>query len=119
MTQFVDPLVPQDFQPTERQFELAAELFSVLAAPMRLRIIRSVCRAEKNVSDLLNDVKTTQPNISQHLNILYKAGILGKRRSGTQIFYRIIDQRVTRLCRAVYAQMADADAGQAESAPMT
>jgi len=105
MNQSSDPAGLARMDLTDDQFETAAELFGVLAAPMRLRIIRSICGAEKNVSELLQDVKTTQPNISQHLNTLYKAGILGKRRSGTQIFYRIVDQRVTNLCRSVYSQM--------------
>jgi len=105
MNQSSDPASLARMDLTDDQFETAAELFGVLAAPMRLRIIRSICGAEKNVSELLQDVKTTQPNISQHLNTLYKAGILGKRRSGTQIFYRIVDQRVTNLCRSVYSQM--------------
>ena len=105
MNQSSDPAGLARMDLTDDQFETAAELFGVLAAPMRLRIIRSICGAEKNVSELLQDVKTTQPNISQHLNTLYKAGILGKRRSGTQIFYRIVDQRVTSLCRSVYSQM--------------
>ena len=105
MNQSSDPAGLARMDLTDDQFETAAELFGVLAAPMRLRIIRSICSAEKNVSELLVDVKTTQPNISQHLNTLYKAGILGKRRSGTQIFYRIVDQRVTNLCRSVYSQM--------------
>ena len=109
MTQASDQAGLATMDLTDDQFEMAAELFAVLAAPMRLRIIRSICSAEKNVSELLQDVKTTQPNISQHLNTLYKAGILGKRRSGTQIFYRIIDQRVTSLCRSVYAQMVVKD----------
>lgn len=108
MNQSGDPAGLAKMDLSDGQFEAAAELFGVLAAPMRLRIIRSICSAEKNVSELLQDVKTTQPNISQHLNTLYKAGILAKRRSGTQIFYRIVDQRVTNLCRSVYAQM-DAD----------
>ena len=105
MNQSSDPAGLARMDLTDDQFETAPELFGVLAAPMRLRIIRSICGAEKNVSELLQDVKTTQPNISQHLNTLYKAGILGKRRSGTQIFYRIVDQRVTNLCRSVYSQM--------------
>ncbi|PJC13279.1 MAG: transcriptional regulator [Comamonadaceae bacterium CG_4_9_14_0_8_um_filter_57_21] len=105
MNQSSDPAGLARMDLTDDQFETAAELFGVLAAPMRLRIIRSICGAEKNVSELLQDVKTTQPNISQHLNTLYKAGILGKRRSGTQIFYRIVDQRVISLCRSVYSQM--------------
>jgi ArsR family transcriptional regulator len=86
---------------TDQTFQMAAELFSVLSAPMRLRIIKSVCEKEKNVSEMLAEIDTTQPNMSQHLNTLYKAGILGKRREGVQIYYRVIDPRVTDLCHSV------------------
>jgi ArsR family transcriptional regulator len=44
--------------------------------------------------------------MSQHLNTLYQAGVLGKRREGVQIYYRIIDDRVASLCRAVCTQIA-------------
>jgi ArsR family transcriptional regulator len=92
---------------SERMYELAAELFAVLSAPLRLRIIKSVCDCEKNVSELLSEIDTTQPNMSQHLNTLYKAGILGKRREGVQIYYRVIDPRVTDLCHTVCSQIAN------------
>ena len=46
---------------------------------MRLKIIASLCNGEKNVSELLAEIDTTQPNMSQHLNTLYQAGVLGKR----------------------------------------
>jgi DNA-binding transcriptional ArsR family regulator len=87
-------------------FELAAELFRVMSAPMRLKIISSLCNREKNVSELLSEIDTTQPNMSQHLNTLYQASVLGKRRDGVQIYYRIIDERVANLCRAVCTQIA-------------
>jgi ArsR family transcriptional regulator len=44
--------------------------------------------------------------MSQHLNTLYQAGILGKRREGVQIFYRIIDQRIVSICEAVCHEIA-------------
>jgi ArsR family transcriptional regulator len=91
---------------SDEMFVLAAELFGVLSAPLRLRIIKSVCESEKNVSELLSEIDTTQPNMSQHLNTLYKAGILGKRREGVQIYYRVIDPRVTDLCHTVCSQVA-------------
>jgi ArsR family transcriptional regulator len=87
-------------------FELAAEVFRVMSAPMRLKIISALCNGEKNVGELLADIPTTQPNMSQHLNTLYKAGVLGRRREGVQIYYRIINQRVVSLCRAVCTQIA-------------
>jgi DNA-binding transcriptional ArsR family regulator len=91
---------------SDEVFELAAEIFRVMSAPMRLKIISCLCNGEKNVSQLLEEVATTQPNMSQHLNTLYQAGVIGKRREGVQIFYRIINDRVVTLCRAVCTQIA-------------
>lgn len=96
-----DPHLDQD-----RVFESAAELFSILATPVRLKIISAVCQEEKNVSQLLELIDTTQPNMSQHLGTLYRSGILAKRREGTQIYYRLQSERVATLCRAVCTQVA-------------
>ena len=91
---------------TDQTYESAADLFRVMSAPMRLKIINCLCDGEKNVSYLLTKVNTTQPNMSQHLNTLFNAGVLGKRRDGVQIYYRIINDRVVTLCRAVCTQIA-------------
>ncbi|WP_396430442.1 ArsR/SmtB family transcription factor [Limnohabitans sp.] len=91
---------------SEEVFEKAAEIFRVMSAPMRLRIISALCNGEKNVGELLAEINTTQPNMSQHLNTLYQAGVLGKRRDGVQIYYCIVNERVVSLCRAVCVQIA-------------
>ena len=91
---------------SDQVFETAAEVFRVMSAPMRLKIISSLCNGEKNVSQLLGEIVTTQPNMSQHLNTLYQNGVIAKRRDGVQIFYRIINDRVVTLCRAVCTQIA-------------
>lgn len=98
---------PADNQPiavSDEQIERAAEVFRVMSAPMRLRIISCLCGGEKNVGELLNDINTTQPNMSQHLNSLYTAGILDKRREGVQIYYRIVNNNIVNICRAVCHQ---------------
>jgi ArsR family transcriptional regulator len=97
----MDPRTNED-----RVFDSAAELFSVLATPVRLKIISAVCQQEKNVSELLAVIDTTQPNMSQHLATLYRSGVLAKRREGTQIYYRLQSERVALLCRAVCTQVA-------------
>ena len=91
---------------SDEVFQLAAELFRVMSAPMRPRIISSLCNGEKNVGELLRDIHTTQPNMSQHLHTLYRAGVLDRRRDGVQIYYRIVNNRVVSLCRAVCTQIA-------------
>lgn len=90
----------------DRVFELAAELFGVLATPMRLRILSALCDREKSVSELLTEIDTTQPNLSQHLNLLYRSGVLAKRKEGTQVIYRVQSERAVTICRTVCTQIA-------------
>jgi len=89
-----------------QDYEAAAELFGVLSTPIRLRIIGALCDGqEKNVTQLLQEIRVSQPNMSQQLNVLYRAGVVDRRRDGAQIYYRIADETVVRVCKAVCAQM--------------
>jgi ArsR family transcriptional regulator len=104
---------------SERIFASAAELFGVLSTPIRLRIISALCQGEKNVSQLLGEIDTTQPNMSQHLATLYRAGVIARRRDSTQIYYRVANEQAAAICRAVCTQIAfnlEEPAGQAEPA---
>ncbi|MFN8896746.1 MAG: ArsR/SmtB family transcription factor [Pseudomonadota bacterium] len=87
-------------------FETAADLFKLLSTPVRLRIISALCGHEKTVSQLLDEIDTTQPNMSQHLAALHRAGVLARRREATQIYYRIASEPAAALCRAVCTQIA-------------
>ena len=91
---------------SDEVFSSAAELFRLLSTPIRLKIISALCQTEKNVSQLLHEIDTTQPNMSQHLSTLYRAGVLARRRDATQIYYRIGDARAAGLCRAVCTEIA-------------
>ncbi len=95
-----------DTEDTDRVFASAAELFGLLATPIRLKIISALCGHEKNVSQLLAEIDTTQPNMSQHLATLYRAGVVTRRRDATQIYYRIGSEPAAALCRAVCTQIA-------------
>lgn len=87
-------------------FERAAALFSLLSTPIRLRVISALCDGEKNVSELLGAIDVSQPNMSQQLNMMYRAGVLAKRRDGAHIFYRVADETAMRVCRSVCTQIA-------------
>jgi ArsR family transcriptional regulator len=107
---------------SDQVFSSAAELFRLLATPIRLKIISALCNTEKNVSQLLAEIDTTQPNMSQHLSTLYRAGVLSRRRDATQIYYRIGNERAASLCRAVCTQIAleaDGDDEQPSSERLT
>lgn len=89
-----------------RVFTLAAELFAVLATPIRLQILSALCEQEKSVNALLLEIETTQPNLSQHLAVLFKTGVLAKRKEGTQVIYRVQSEKAVALCRSVCTQIA-------------
>lgn len=101
-----DERTPISTRPSDEVIESVAATFALLSTPVRLKIISALCEGEKNVSQLLEEIDTTQPNMSQHLSTLYRVGVLGKRRDGTQIYYRLESQRVAALCSTVCAQVA-------------
>ena len=89
----------------DRVYEIAAELFAMLAAPTRLRIVCALMSGERNVGQLVEQLAVSQPNISQHLNMLYRAGVLARRRTGSQIYYRVEHEQVRELCLALMSGM--------------
>ena len=98
--------VRSELDKPDHVFDKAAELFRVMSAPMRLKIISCLCEGEQNVSYLLSKIDTTQPNMSQHLATLYRQGVLARRREGAQIYYSLQSERVAMLCSAVCTQIA-------------
>jgi DNA-binding transcriptional ArsR family regulator len=97
---------PTDQAEGERVFGAAAELFSLLSTPIRLRIISATCETERNVNEILAQVGGTQSNLSQHLAVLYRSGVLSRRKQGTTVFYQVQSERVAMLCRSVCTQIA-------------
>lgn len=81
--------------------EIVARRFAVLAEPMRLRLIQTLFAGEKNVSDLVESTGGTQANVSRHLQTLLTAHILSRRKEGVQVFYRISDPSIPKLCEMV------------------
>lgn len=93
-------------------FESVARYFSVLGEPTRLRILHALCREEKCVNDIIKVTGLAQANVSRHLGLMYQAGLLARRREGTQIFYRVADPMYVELCRTVTTQVV----GRADAA---
>lgn len=87
-------------------FESVARYFSVLGEPTRLRILHALCQEEKCVNEIIGVTNLSQANVSRHLGLMYRVGMLSRRREGTQIFYKVADVMHVELCRTVSAQVA-------------
>jgi len=93
--------------------ELVARRFAVLAEPMRLRLLQALFDGEKNVSELVVASGGTQANVSRHLQTLTAAHILARRKAGLQVFYRISDPTIVKLCELVCGSLEKQLARQA------
>ncbi len=77
--------------------ERASRSMKAMAHPLRLKILCTLGEAELSVQDIVEQVGTTQSNISQHLGILKDKGILSSRKDANRVYYRVSDARTLRL----------------------
>ena len=87
--------------------DLVARRFRTLGEPYRLRLLQELETGEKSVGELVAALEGNQPNISKHLQVLFDAGLIGRRREGTSIFYAISDPMVFKLCALVCSSEAE------------
>jgi DNA-binding transcriptional ArsR family regulator len=81
--------------------DLIARRFRVIGEPMRIRLLDRLREGEASVNELTDALGASQQNVSKHLTVLADAGILGRRKHGNHVYYRIVDQSVFALCDEV------------------
>ena len=86
---------------TDTMTEVVAQRFRLLGEPMRLRILQLLEAGERPVGEIVETLKSSQPNISKHLQALCQGGLIRRRREGLNIYYAIADPMVFKLCDLV------------------
>jgi ArsR family transcriptional regulator len=81
----------------DEDIERASRSFKAMSHPLRLKILCILGNQEISVQDIVDRVGTSQSNISQHLAILRKKGILAFRKDANRVYYRVEDTRTLRL----------------------
>ena len=69
-------------------------IFKALGNETRLKIVETLMIKEHNVTDLTSISNKDQTTVSRHLSTLLNAGIIGQKRIGRNIFYRIINTKM-------------------------
>jgi DNA-binding transcriptional ArsR family regulator len=83
--------------------ELAAEVFSLLADPTRIRIILALRDEEMSVNRLASVVDRSPTAVSQHLAKLRWGRIVRARQEGNRAFYSLVDEHArTLVTQAVF-----------------
>jgi DNA-binding transcriptional ArsR family regulator len=81
----------------DEHIEIISRLLKSMSHPIRLKILCLLEEGEMSVGDLREQVKTTNANVSQHLNILRSQGIIDFRKDANFIYNRITDKRIAAL----------------------
>jgi DNA-binding transcriptional ArsR family regulator len=81
--------------------ELIAVRFRVLGEPMRIKLLDRMRTGEATVQALVAATGASQQNVSKHLGVLLREGIVGRRKEGNFVHYSIVDPGVFSLCEDV------------------
>jgi DNA-binding transcriptional ArsR family regulator len=88
-------IIPDEF------LDVMAEKFRLLGDASRLAILRTLMAGERSVGQVVEETGRGQANISKHLKLLCDAGLIARRKEGLQVFYRVDDPVVEKLCQLV------------------
>jgi DNA-binding transcriptional ArsR family regulator len=70
---------------------MTAQRLRIMAEPNRIALLEVLNRGEAVVQSLADEVGLPHQNVSQHLGILHKAGLVSRRREGAMSLYAISD----------------------------
>jgi rhodanese-related sulfurtransferase/DNA-binding transcriptional ArsR family regulator len=85
----------------DRLYGQFARVGKALASPHRLELLELLAQGERTVDDLANEVGMSMANASQHLQGLREAGLVEGRKQGLFVYYRLADDSVVALSKAI------------------
>jgi DNA-binding transcriptional ArsR family regulator len=92
-------------QLTER--DLLAKYFRTFGNPTRLLILELLRERERSVSELVEQLATSQPYVSNQLACLRWCGLVATRREHRTVYYRVADERVRTMLDVAQSLLGD------------
>ncbi|MCA9744352.1 MAG: helix-turn-helix transcriptional regulator [Deferribacteres bacterium] len=95
-------LLPEAF------LEKVAQRFKALGDPLRLKLLNNLGEhGEMCVMELVEATGQQQANISKHLAVMTREGLLRRRKSGLKVYYSIDDPSIHGLCLLVCGRLRE------------
>src|SRR5438128_2191621 len=85
----------------DRLYGQFARVGKALANPHRLELLELLAQGERSVDDVATEVGMSMANASQHLQALREAGLVESRKQGLFVHYRLADDSVVELSKAI------------------
>jgi len=91
----------------EEALERIAARFRALGDASRLRLLSRLMEGERAVGELMEETGLSQTNVSRHLGLLRREGLVERRAEGNRGLYRIADPTMAEVCELVCGSLAD------------
>jgi DNA-binding transcriptional ArsR family regulator len=95
-------------------YQLKAEFFKTLGHPTRIRVLELLSERERAVSEMLSEVGIEAANLSQHLAVLRRAGLVATRKEGSSVYYSLTTAEVAELLQVARQILTGVLSGQTE-----
>ena len=82
------------------------EQLRVMGQVVRLRLIECLGEGDATPHELADELGLSQQNVSKHLQVLYKAGLVDRRRDGTIVLYRLADRETVAILDEIVARVS-------------
>jgi ArsR family transcriptional regulator len=102
---------------SEAAIQLVAARFRALGDPTRLRILNTLLSGENSVQHVVESTGLEQSNVSRHLSLLRREGVVERRAEGNRAFYSIQDPTIVQMCEIVCGGLEGRLAGDLEALP--
>jgi DNA-binding transcriptional ArsR family regulator len=90
---------------TDQFLKMLAGRLQAIAEPTRIRLLMALELHDATVQELTDELATTHQNVSKHLNVLHRAGIVSRSRSGNRVCYALADYSACRLIEQATASL--------------
>jgi DNA-binding transcriptional ArsR family regulator len=89
---------------SEAQVTLIALRGRALGDPTRIRVLDVLARAPQPVGQIADALRCEPSIISKHLQVLFHAGLVGRRRAASSVIYSLADPALSSWSRYLAAQ---------------
>ena len=84
-----------------QRYAIHAAVFAALANPTRHELMHLLCKGPRTPSELAEALDVSRPNVSQHLAVLKREGLVKRSRQDGRVLWGVIDPRLAEACKLI------------------
>jgi ArsR family transcriptional regulator, cadmium/lead-responsive transcriptional repressor len=89
-----------------QRYAMHAAVFDALANPTGHELMHLLCKGSRTPSELAELLEVSRPNVSQHLALLQREGLVKRSRQGGRVLWEVVDPRLSEACALIDAILA-------------